>query len=93
MSTQAKRPTPTIPEARDGSPAGLRVYDRISDAVGWTPLVRLHRSVDPTPSEVYAKVEYMNPMGSIKDRIARYMVTRAVEEGALAADGTIVEAS
>lgn len=71
----------------------LRVCDRISDAVGRTPLVRLHASVAPTVSEVFAKVEYMNPMGSIKDRIARFMIGRAIEAGQLGAGGIIVEAS
>jgi cystathionine beta-synthase len=54
----------------------LRVYDRISDAVGFTPLVRLHRSVAGLPCEAFAKVEFMNPTGSAKDRIARH-ITRA----------------
>ena len=61
----------------------LRVYDRISDAVGWTPLVRLDRSVSGLGSEVFAKIEFMNPMGSVKDRIARYMVEKALREGML----------
>ena len=62
----------------------LRVYDRISDAVGWTPLVRLGPSVDDFDSEVFAKIEFLNPMGSVKDRIARFMI----EEALAAASGT-----
>jgi cystathionine beta-synthase len=68
---------------------GRRVYDRISEAVGWTPLVRLHRSVDGLGCEVYAKLEFMNPMGSVKDRIARYMVEQAIQRGD-AEPGTVV---
>ncbi len=70
-----------------------RVYDRISDAVGWTPLVRLHRSVENLGCEVFAKLEFLNPMGSVKDRIARFMVEQALEKGELAPGGTIVESS
>jgi cystathionine beta-synthase len=71
----------------------LRVYDRISDAVGWTPLVRLHRSVEGTGCEVFAKLEFFNPMGSIKDRIARYMVEKALADGRLRRGGTVIENS
>jgi cystathionine beta-synthase len=71
----------------------LRVYDRISDAVGWTPLVRLWKSVEGTDCEVYAKLEFLNPMGSIKDRIARHMVEKALSDGRLRRDGVIIENS
>jgi len=70
-----------------------RVYERISDAVGWTPLVRLHRTVDGLGCEAFAKLEFMNPMGSIKDRIARYMVTKALAEGRVHPGDTLLEAS
>jgi cystathionine beta-synthase len=43
--------------------------------------------------EVFAKIEYLNPMGSVKDRIARHMVTRALEDGRLKRGGTIIENS
>ncbi len=71
----------------------LRVYDRISDAVGWTPLVRLHRSLPESRCDVLAKIEFMNPMGSVKDRIARYIVDKAMLEGRLRPGGVVVEAS
>ncbi|MEM7051448.1 MAG: cysteine synthase family protein [Acidobacteriota bacterium] len=70
----------------------LRVFDRLSDAVGWTPLVRLGRTV-PAPCEAYAKLEYLNPMGSVKDRIARHIVRRALDEGKLRPGGVVLEAS
>lgn len=70
-----------------------RVYDRISDAVGWTPLVRLHRTVEGLPCEAFAKVEYMNPMGSAKDRIARHMIAKALAEGRLRRGDVVVESS
>jgi len=84
--------TLTAESARD-----LRVHDRISDAVGQTPLVRLGPSLlsgaGPAPHEVWAKIEFMNPMGSVKDRIARHLVRRALATGELRPGGTIVEAS
>ena len=72
---------------------GRRVYDRISDAVGWTPLVRLYRVMAGLDCEAFAKIEFMNPMGSVKDRIARYMLERALEEGRLRPGDTVVESS
>jgi threonine dehydratase len=71
----------------------LRVYDRISDAVGWTPMVRLNRSVEGTGCEVFAKLEFLNPMGSVKDRIARYMVEEALADGRLQRGGVVIENS
>jgi len=71
----------------------LRVYDRISDAVGWTPLVRLGRTMEGLACEAFAKIEYMNPMGSAKDRIARFMIEKAQREGALRPGDVIVENS
>jgi cystathionine beta-synthase len=71
----------------------LRVYDRISGAVGWTPMVRLRRSIPGFGGEVFAKIEFLNPMGSVKDRIARFMVERAIASGDLRPGDVIVEAS
>jgi cystathionine beta-synthase len=71
----------------------LRVYERISDAIGWTPLVRLNRAVASFPGEVFAKIEFMNPMGSVKDRIARYMIDKALADGRLHPGDTVIENS
>jgi cystathionine beta-synthase len=71
----------------------LRVFDRISDAVGWTPLVKLHRSVDAPGSEVFAKIEFLNPMGSVKDRIARHMISKAIDDGRMRRGGCVIENS
>ncbi|MDX2436093.1 MAG: cysteine synthase family protein [Acidobacteriota bacterium] len=71
----------------------LRVYNRISEAVGWTPLVRLGPTVDDLECEVFAKIEFLNPMGSVKDRIARFMVEKAMTEGRLHAGDMVVENS
>ena len=69
----------------------MRVYDSVVDLIGNTPLVRLHRVTDGIPATVLAKVEYLNPGGSVKDRIARRMVDAAEASGALKPGGTIVE--
>ena len=71
----------------------LRVCDRISEAVGWTPLVRLRRSVEKSTGEAFAKIEFMNPMGSVKDRIARFMIEQAVRDGRLRPGDVVVENS
>jgi len=71
----------------------LRVYDSIAEAVGWTPLVRLHRSVEDLGCEVFAKPEFLNPMGSVKDRIARYMIREAMRSEGLEPGAVIVENS
>lgn len=72
---------------------GRRVYDSVADAVGWTPMVRLHRSVEGLGCEIFAKLEFMNPMGSVKDRIARYMVQTALDRGELTIGAEIIESS
>lgn len=71
----------------------LRVYDKISDAIGWTPMVRLSRALPDTGCDVYAKLEFLNPMGSTKDRIARHFIQQALTSMKLEAGGTVVEAS
>ena len=71
----------------------LRVYDSVSEAVGWTPLVRLRRSVEGLGCEVFGKLDYLNPMGSVKDRIARHIIDKAVREGRLGPGDAVVESS
>ena len=69
----------------------MRVVDHVIDLVGGTPLVRLTTVAEGLPAAVYAKVEYFNPGGSVKDRIALGMVEAAEASGALQPGGTIVE--
>jgi cystathionine beta-synthase len=68
----------------------MRVYDSLVELVGDTPLVRLTR-VSAARVPVLAKVEYLNPGGSVKDRIALAMVADAERSGALVPGGTIIE--
>ncbi len=66
-------------------------YDSILDAVGRTPLVRLHRLSAGLAPAMYAKVDYLNPGGSVKDRIALRMIDDAEQKGLLKPGGTIIE--
>lgn len=65
----------------------------ILEAIGNTPLVRLNKVTRGIPGELYAKCEFLNPGGSIKDRIGRYMIEQAEKSGRLKPGGTIVEAT
>ena len=67
------------------------IKGNILEAIGNTPLVELHKVVEPGSATVYAKCEFMNPAGSIKDRMANYIISKAEEEGLLKPGGTIVE--
>jgi len=67
--------------------------DNILEAVGNTPLVRLHRSASNLAPAVYAKLESLNPGGSAKDRVALRMVDLAERDGLLQPGGTVIEAT
>jgi len=66
-------------------------YDDVSELVGWTPLVRLNRVTKGCRTPVYGKAEFMNPGGSVKDRIGLAMIEAAEREGTLKPGGVIVE--
>jgi len=70
-----------------------KAYDSILDVVGDTPLVRLNRLGQGIDSEIFAKLEFFNPMGSIKDRIARHMIEKAEKDGRLKKGELIIENS
>ncbi|MEX0799297.1 MAG: pyridoxal-phosphate dependent enzyme [Bacteriovoracaceae bacterium] len=63
----------------------------IINAIGDTPIIRLHNVAKHVESEIYVKLEYLNPGGSIKDRMGVYMCEKAVEKGDLKPGGTIIE--
>jgi cysteine synthase A len=71
----------------------LRVADNITELVGDTPMLRLRRMVPPVAAEVFAKLENLNPGGSVKDRAAIGMIRRAEADGRLRPGSTIVEAT
>ena len=70
-----------------------KAYDSILDLVGETPMVRLHRITEGLAPQVYAKLEFFNPMGSIKDRVALHMIRKAAAEGRIHPGDLILENS
>jgi cysteine synthase A len=73
--------------------ASLRVAEEITELVGETPVLHLHKLVPSGVADVYAKLEYLNPGGSIKDRAALGMITKAESAGRLKPGATIFEAT
>ncbi|MFI6455344.1 cystathionine beta-synthase [Streptosporangium amethystogenes] len=69
----------------------MRVHDSLVELMGNTPLVRLQKVTEGISAQVLAKVEYFNPGGSVKDRIAVRMIDAAEKSGELRPGGTIVE--
>jgi cystathionine beta-synthase len=69
----------------------VRYYDNVVEIIGDTPLVRLRSVTEGIAATVLAKVEYFNPGGSVKDRIALRMIEDAEKAGLLEPGGTIVE--
>jgi len=63
------------------------------DGVGRTPLLRLGRLGRGLKADIFAKIEFLNPMGSVKDRIAKYMIEKAESQGRLKPGDTIVDNS
>ena len=70
-----------------------RELNSILEAIGRTPLVKLNKLTDNISSDLYVKVEYLNPGGSVKDRIGANMIAAAEKDGRLKPGGTIVEAT
>ncbi|MDA1330229.1 MAG: pyridoxal-phosphate dependent enzyme, partial [Chloroflexi bacterium] len=81
--------------SKDGLAASenLRVYDDITGTIGKTPLVRLGRLGADLACALYAKVEFFNPGGSVKDRIGQNIIDEAEHSGRLKPGGTVVEAT
>src|SRR3982751_7150846 len=69
----------------------MKYANSLLELIGNTPLVKLNRTVGTTSSLVLAKIEYVNPGGSVKDRIALRMIDAAEKSGELPPGGTIVE--
>lgn len=77
--------------AATGAPRNARPYDNVMQTIGWTPLIRLHRVAEGIRTPVYGKAEFMNPGGSLKDRIGPAIIDAAEREGRLRPGGTVVE--
>ena len=69
----------------------MNIYKDINSTVGSTPLVHLNKIADGLEAEIFAKVEFFNPLGSVKDRIGVSMIEAAEAKGLIRADTTIVE--
>jgi cysteine synthase A len=67
-----------------------KLYDDITQTIGNTPLVRINRIIQ-SPATVYAKLEYFNPLSSVKDRIGVSMIDAAEQAGCLSKDTVIIE--
>jgi cysteine synthase A len=78
---------------RNSEVSSLGVADDITELVGGTPMLRFTRLVPAGSADIFAKLEYLNPGGSVKDRAAIGIIRRAEQDGKLAPGGTIVEAT
>jgi cysteine synthase B len=93
--TATRRPTPPSIEARphaheEAPPHGGR-YPSIVDAIGHTPLVEIPGMSPNANVRLYAKLEFLNPTGSVKDRVAKYLIDDLERSGRLKPDSIIVE--
>lgn len=70
-----------------------KAYSNVLDLVGNTPLLKLNKSVPKTSHNFFAKVEFLNPGGSVKDRIAKRIIEEAEKRGELQPGSTIIEAT
>lgn len=68
-----------------------KIYENITQLIGKTPLVELKKFASGSNAKVIAKLEYFNPAGSVKDRIANAMIKDAEDKGKLKAGATIIE--
>ena len=73
------------------TPPHLRPYDSVLETIGWTPLIRLGRIGAGLRTPIYGKAEYVNPGGSVKDRIGLAIIEDAERRGELRPGGTVVE--
>lgn len=71
----------------------MHVLKNALDAIGHTPMVKLNKIPGNLKSNIYVKLEYLNPAGSVKDRMAKFIVEDAEKRGLLKPGGTIVENS
>lgn len=69
----------------------MSYYESMQNLIGNTPMVKLGKIGEEYTSDIFAKLELMNPAGSVKDRVGKYMIADAEEKGLLKPGGTIVE--
>jgi cystathionine beta-synthase len=92
-SSSCVKPEPTSESTSSPKTCPRRntIYDTVLDAIGDTPLVRLHRIGSELPCELLAKCEFFNAGGSVKDRIGRQMVLDAEASGRIKPGDTLIE--
>jgi cysteine synthase A len=69
----------------------MPIYDSITETIGNTPLVRLHKIVEGAKADVLVKLEYFNPASSVKDRIGLALIEDAERRGVLTKESVIIE--
>jgi cysteine synthase A len=69
----------------------MKIYHSVQATVGATPMVRLHRIAPGVKSDILAKLEFFNPLGSVKDRIAHYMIAEAERRNRIDSQSLVVE--
>src|SRR6516165_6875466 len=91
MPEAARQSTPPVDE--DRTPGRGRIFSSITETIGNTPLVRLTRlpQLAHGKASVLAKLEFFNPVGSVKDRIGVSMIDALERDGKLAPDSVIIE--
>ena len=70
-----------------------KIYPNIVETIGNTPMVKLNQIAQDVKSDIFAKIEFFNPAGSVKDRIAKYMIEEAEKKGRIKPGDTIIENS
>ena len=68
-----------------------KTYENAARSIGDTPMIRINRLVPRTHATVFAKCEFFNPLGSVKDRIGMSMIADAEKKGVLKKDTVIIE--
>ncbi|MBA2672783.1 cysteine synthase family protein [Ramlibacter sp.] len=71
----------------------MQALESVMDAIGNTPLVRIAKREGQCPARLFAKLEFMNPGGSVKDRLVKYLVARMEQDGSLTQRSVLVENS
>jgi len=69
----------------------MKTFDSILDLIGRTPLVRIRTGMPENGAMVYAKLEFLNPTGAVKDRMALYIIRKALDDGRLRPGDTVVD--
>src|SRR6266704_5922754 len=87
-----RTPTP-VRRGRIRVPQHTKPYQNVLETIGWTPLIRINKVTRGIRTPVYAKAEFFNPGGSVKDRIGLAMIEAAERAGKLKPGGLIVEAT